>query len=55
MCAGLHVMFRYICIHYNVHIPRCVVVCQNLQSYILMYFIFVVIANCNNLFCPSSC
>ena len=23
------------------------VVCQNLQSYILMYFILVVIANCN--------
>ena len=25
VCAGLHVMFGYICVHYNLHIPRHVV------------------------------
>ena len=25
MCAGLHIMFGYNCVHYNLHIPRYVV------------------------------
>ena len=25
VCAGLHVMFGYICVRYNLHIPRYVV------------------------------
>ena len=25
VCAGLHVMFGYICVHYNLYIPRYVV------------------------------
>ena len=25
VCAGLHIMFGYNCVHYNLHIPRYVV------------------------------
>ena len=45
VCAGLHVMFGYICVHYNLHIPRDVVELELQVSQWLIQWVWSVITH----------